>query len=235
VPETEVKKRLLDTLAASRERERELDTLCDDGGPPVPGQWTAKDHLAHLAHWRRLATEALVAVHAGHPIPGAADIEGVNADVLAANRGRSAAEVKKAARTSYAELAAAIEDCSEDELLRPRPERDSEVWEMVLADGHLHLGEHLGFWHEALGDEGAAEQAQMWARDVLQAAFTDPKSLAFGAYNLGCFYARLGRTADALPHLRRGFELHSDLKEWARTDKDLDRIRDSPELRDILG
>jgi hypothetical protein len=43
------------------------------------------------------------------------------------------------------------------------------------------------------------------------------------------------RGAEALPHFKHSFELHPALKEWAHTDKDLDRIRDEPELRAILA
>ena len=118
--------------------------------------------------------------------------------------------------------------------MRPREGRDGAVWEVVPPNGHLHLGEHLGFWHEAQGDRQAADQAQVWMLAVHEAAFTDPRSLAFGAYNLGCYYARQGRASDALPHIRRSFELHPELKEWARADKDLDPIRDDPEIRAIL-
>jgi hypothetical protein len=235
VPELDVKRRLLETLAASRDRERELEDLCDDAQSPVDGRWTAKDHLAHLTHWRRRAARVLGAVHNGSPAPSEGDMDVVNAEVHAANRDRPAAEVKEDARASYAELATAIEDCSDEELSRPREGRDGAVWEVVPANGHLHLGEHLGFWHQAQGDEGAAEQAQLWMRDVHEAAFTDPRSLAFGAYNLGCYYARLGHAADAVPHFARSFALLPDLKDWARTDKDLDGIRDEPELRAILA
>jgi tetratricopeptide (TPR) repeat protein len=235
VPENKVKKRLLETLAASRDREQELNELCDDAPSPAPDRWTAKDHLAHLAHWRRHAAQVLAAVHAGRPAPGAGDVDSVNAEVQAASQGRSAAEVNEAAQASYAELAAAIEDCSEDELMRPRRGRDGAVWEVVPPNGHLHLGEHLSFWHDALGDEEAADRAQLWTHGVHEAAFTDPKSLAYGAYNLGCYYARSGRAADAIPHIRRSFELQPDLKEWARSDKDLDRIRDEPEVHALLA
>jgi tetratricopeptide (TPR) repeat protein len=234
MPDKEVKRGLLETLAASQERERELENVCDDAPSPDPALRTAKDHLAHLAHWRRYASRVLTAAHAGSPAPRADDVDGVNAEVYAANRQRHAAEVKEAARASYAELAAAIEDCSEDELSSPREGRDGAVWEIVPPNGHLHLGEHLGFWHQAKGDERAAEQAQLWTRDVQDTAFTDPRIVAFGAYNLACYYARLGRAAEALPHIRRSFELHPDLKKWALKDKDLDRIRDEPEIHALL-
>ena len=59
--EKDLKKRLLQTLLASQVRELELEELTDDIPSPDPERWTAKDHLAHLAHWRRYAAKALVA------------------------------------------------------------------------------------------------------------------------------------------------------------------------------
>jgi tetratricopeptide (TPR) repeat protein len=109
------------------------------------------------------------------------------------------------------------------------------VWEVVPGNCHLHVAEHLVFWYEAQGDDRAAEQAQLWALEVQEAAFSDPRSRSFGTYNLACYYARNRRAAEALPHLKRSFELNPDLKEWARQDKDLDRVRDDPALRAILA
>ena len=236
VPDKDIKKRLHQTLTASQDRERELVNLCDDVPSQDPAIWTAKDHLVHLAHWRRYAAQVLTAVRTGGPLPAGDDVEAVNAGVQAASRGRLAIDVKDAALASYAELAAAIEDCSDEELLGPRPGREQDAaWEVVPGNSHLHLGEHLGFWYEAHGDNQGAESAQLWARDVNDAAFTDPKSRAFGAYNLGCYYARHGRSVEALPHIKSSFMLHPDLREWARKDKDLDSIRDEPELRSMLA
>jgi tetratricopeptide (TPR) repeat protein len=226
---------LLQTLTASVDRELELEALCDDLPSVDPRGWTAKDHLSHLAHWRRHAAQVLTAVRTAGPPPSSGDVDGANAKVHAANQERPAAEIKEAARASYTELARAIEVCSEEELSRPRPGGDGAVWEVVPPNGHLHLGEHLGFWYQGRGDEQAAEQAQRWAHGVQQAAFEDPRSVAFGTYDLGCYYARLGRAKDALPHIRSSFELLPELKDWARTDKDLDRIRDEPEVRAVLG
>ena len=224
-----------ETLVASQDREQELDQLVDDVRPD-PERWTAKDHVAHLAHWRRHAAQILTAVRTGAPLPKADDVDDVNAGVHDANRERPAEEVKEAARITYAELARAIEDCSGEELMRPRPGREQDaVWEVVPPNCHLHLGEHLGFWHEAQGDRSAADQAQLWMLEVHEAAFSEPRSQAFGTYNLACYYARQGRSADAIPHIKRSFELHPELKEWARNDKDLDPIRDEPELRTILA
>jgi tetratricopeptide (TPR) repeat protein len=232
--DNDLKKRLLQMLVAAQDRERELENLCDDARPD-PGQWTAKDHIAHLAHWRRHAAQVLNAARTGAPAPNAEDVDAVNADVEAANRDRPAEAVKDDARASYAELARAIDDCSDEDLMKPRPGRESaKVLEVVPGNGHLHVGEHLGFWYEAHGDHRGAEQAQLWTLEVHEAAFTDAKSRSFGAYNLGCYYARHGRAAEALPHLKHSLELNPELKEWARSDEDLDPVRNDPQVQAIL-
>ncbi len=81
----------------------------------------------------------------------------------------------------------------------------------------------------------AADQAQKWMLELHEAAFTDPRSRSFGEYNLACYYAKQGRASDAIPHIKTSLELNPTLKEWARKDTDLDRIRDEKELLAILG
>ena len=62
-----------------------------------------------------------------------------------------------------------------------------------------------------------------------------PDDRGTAAYNLGCFYALLGRAVDAGPLLRAAFWLEPELREWARQDSALDSIRGSPALVDLLG
>jgi tetratricopeptide (TPR) repeat protein len=235
VADPDLKKRLLQTLAASAEREGELHRLAGDPLPADPAEWGAKDHVAHLAHWRRQAGQVLTAVRTGGTPPEQKDIDTLNAEVYAANKGRSADDIKEDALASYAELARAIDDCSDADLLKARPGRETAAWEVVPPNGHLHLGEHLGFWHLAHGDVQAADQAQKWMLEIHEAAFTDPRSRSFGEYNLACYYAKQGRVTDAIPHIKTSLELNPTLKEWAREDPDLEGIRQEPELRSILG
>lgn len=232
--DSDLKNRLLQTLAASAERESELHRLAGDPPPANPGEWGAKDHIAHLAHWRRHAGRVLTAVRTGAPPPDEADVDRLNAEVYAVNKGRSADDINEDALASYAELARAIDDCSDADLLKTRPGRETAAWEVVPPNGHLHLGEHLGFWHLAHGKVQAADEAQKWVLEIHEAAFTDPRSRSFGEYNLACYYAKQGRATDAIPHIKTSFELNPTLKDWAREDPDLDRIRGEPELRAIL-
>ena len=54
-------------------------------------------------------------------------------------------------------------------------------------------------------------------------------------YNLACSEAQLGRTEQALEHLREAVEKNPHLKANAPNDSDLDPIRDEPEFSAITG
>jgi tetratricopeptide (TPR) repeat protein len=53
-------------------------------------------------------------------------------------------------------------------------------------------------------------------------------------YNTACFEARLGRTDDALEHLRRAIELQERAREYARGDEDFDSIREDPRFKKLV-
>jgi tetratricopeptide (TPR) repeat protein len=54
-------------------------------------------------------------------------------------------------------------------------------------------------------------------------------------FNLACAYALTDRKSEALDHLRRAVEIDDDFRESAKTDSDLDSIRDDPEFSAITG
>lgn len=54
-------------------------------------------------------------------------------------------------------------------------------------------------------------------------------------YNVACSEALLGRTDDALGHLRRALELMPELKSFARGDEDLAALRSNPAFADLIG
>lgn len=232
-----LKQRLLTTVAAAREREHELVTLCDDSPPVEPGLWTVKDHLAHVAAWRLYAAGVLDAVRTGTTPPHVEDNDDdENAKIYIANQDKSADEVKSDARKSFDVLEAAIEACSDADFTKPHPRAPkAALWQIVPGNGHAHLGQHLMFWHLEQGNEEAAEAAQQWVYDIDRAEFPDPISMAASSYNFGCFYSRVGRADEALRRLKHAFELDPSLKNIALTDPDLDRMRNDPDLVALIG
>ena len=67
--------------------------------------------------------------------------------------------------------------------------------------------------------------------ELLAESPDDPTS----EFNLACAYALTGKKPEALEHLRRAIELDPDFRDNARTDSDLDSIRDEPEFSAITG
>jgi hypothetical protein len=232
---TSHKQTLLETLRAARDREVVLVEACEDRREGDPETWTARDHLVHLAHWRWHAAEVLNGARAGGAPEPVASIDEINARVHAANRDRAAWLVIEDARGSFDALFAAIEVMTDEQLLTQRPGRSGALWEVVPGNGHLHTGQHLGFWRQSRGEEGAAEEIQLWMRDLHIAAFPTTEQGAYAEYNLGCYYALQLRAAEAIPLLVKAFGLKPDLVELARTDHDLDAIRERAEIQRLLA
>lgn len=227
-----MKEELLQALAETRNREGDLEALCTDEPPDPSGRWRPQDHLAHIAWLREREARVINAVRTGGDIPP--DIEGdLSALIYEDTHRQTSSTVISNAQRSWDQLLAAIEAASEEDLAGPHPYRQHRK----LIDGSPgdHLGAHLMWCYLEAGDEDAAESVQLWARDLSTRLFDDPRSRGVASYNLGCFYARVGRPAEAVPLLSEGFEHSPDLKEWAQKDPDLDPIRDSPEFKELLA
>ena len=54
-------------------------------------------------------------------------------------------------------------------------------------------------------------------------------------YNLACCESLLGRTTDALEHLRQAIDLSEQFRSYAKDDSDLDPIRDEPAFKELIG
>jgi hypothetical protein len=53
-------------------------------------------------------------------------------------------------------------------------------------------------------------------------------------FNLACCESRCGRTRDAIDHLRHAMEMSEEFRATAKTDPDLDPIRDEPAFRQLV-
>jgi hypothetical protein len=116
--------------------------------PGMPG-WTRKDVVAHLAWWHDHSSHVIEGARTGvDPYPGGDepwDLDAHNAELLAANRDRPAADVRAAEAASYAKLVGLVEGATEGELFRedPHPWLDGTVAETVSEDSWGHYPEHV--------------------------------------------------------------------------------------------
>jgi tetratricopeptide (TPR) repeat protein len=229
-----LKEKLLQAIDEGRGREAELEKFVADEPADPDGRWNAKDHLAHLSWWRWRTARTLDALRTGAEQPPSVpdDDDVQNAIIYAEVKDRSAADVRDDAHESWAALRKAIEESSEEDLARPNPRfPEAQIWEAIPGAAG-HAGTHVWSWLLDVGDEKGATDVARWSADMEGRFFTSPDRLAESRYNLGCFYARLGRADEALPLLRQSFEAKPELAIWARKDRDLDRIRE--ELAPIL-
>ena len=232
-----MKAKLLDLIKAGREKEEsDLVPHVDDALPGKPGAWSAKDQLAHLMAWRQVATAEINAVRTGGKGPAvSADDDIENARIYDETHDQPATAVLDAGRSSWDELTAALEACTEEDLLKPRTRRPEPLWREIPNNTCFHVGDHLVYWHQDRGDDAAAERAAAWAHHLAMTMLPDDEAIGVAAYNFGCFFAKRGRVFEAMPHLRQGIELRPDLRDWARQDADLDPIRSEPELEALLA
>lgn len=116
--------------------------------PGMPG-WTRKDVLAHLEWWHEHSSNVIDGARTGiDPYPGGDepwDLDEQNAQTLAQNRGRSAADVRDGEAASFARLVAMVDGATEDELFRedPHPWLDGTLAETVTEDSSGHYPEHV--------------------------------------------------------------------------------------------
>src|SRR4051812_4181896 len=82
----------------------------------------------------------------------------------------------------------------------------------------------------ALFERGAFDEA----KEMVTEALTRFDARTALPYNLACCEARLGETDDAFVHLAAALELRPALADLARTDTDLDAIRDDPRFAQLV-
>jgi tetratricopeptide (TPR) repeat protein len=72
------------------------------------------------------------------------------------------------------------------------------------------------------------------ALELVQQVLAREPDDVLSLFNAACFEARLGRTDDALEHLRRAIEVNDRAIEQARGDEDFDSIRDDPRFKKLV-
>jgi hypothetical protein len=73
------------------------------------------------------------------------------------------------------------------------------------------------------------------AHETLMKALDEDPEDATVLFNLACAESLLGRTDDAIGHLRQSIANDESFRELARTDTDFDAVRDDPRFQELLG
>jgi tetratricopeptide (TPR) repeat protein len=73
------------------------------------------------------------------------------------------------------------------------------------------------------------------AIDVFNHIIAHKGDFADPYYNLACLYAQTGNIPRSLWSLKVAISINREFKDWAREDKDLEKVRHTPEFRRICG
>ncbi|HEX5441577.1 MAG TPA: maleylpyruvate isomerase N-terminal domain-containing protein [Ktedonobacterales bacterium] len=149
---------LRDDLARrGREAHQRLDALLATmseeqvARPGVTDNWSVKDHLAHLTWWgRRVITVLQGGADPIDAMPGDEKTEDeINANVYAANRDRSLAEVRADFEATHRDMQQLIETLPDETLAA------KEGW--ISGNSDYHYNEHIAMFQAWLASQQAGE------------------------------------------------------------------------------
>lgn len=227
---------LVATLEAMRRAERELFAGLDPAlrdRPLRAGDWSPKDHQAHLSAWKRRQADRYAAVREGRPLPtggGEHETDAINAELQATRADWSWVDIEREADEVSERLIGEIRASD------PAAVRESgRLIAGTFGNGVLHGLTHFRWLQEA-GIGVDAELTHRFAEEVdrlVRAESLPPGDRAIGLYDLACHLALSDQTDAARPLLAEAFRLDPELVTHARTDADLASL--AGELDDLAA
>lgn len=195
----------------------------------APDFWSAKDHVAHMAYWRRRQVFRVEAILAQKPQPESEDFLQLNPLIFEEQRDRLWSDILAESDQVYAELIDLTGQLQEEDLFAVNqfgPQNNGlPFYISFLGNCYEHSQNHLAqYLFERHDLEGATQTYEAWANRVLESSAPDLMK-GFVLYNLACFYATHSQLEKAGAPLQQAFALMPDVRDFAETDPDLADLR----------
>jgi hypothetical protein len=220
---------LVEMLRAMRRAERDVFGGLDPSvrvAPLRPGDWSPKDHQAHLTAWKARQARRFAAARQGVEIPSVSDggeTGDLNAELQAARADWAWEAVVAEADQVSGQLETEIRETDPD--LIAHSER---LLRGTLGNGAFHAMTHFGWLIDA--EIGAdADRVSEYVGEVVEqfrASRLPPSDAGAGIYNAACFRALRGQLDVARELLREAFQMDPELVAWSKQDDDLIALRD---------
>ena len=218
---------LVEQLEAMRAAERDVFAALDPevrDRPMRPGDWSPKDHQAHLTAWKQIQSQRIQAAARGEQLAAdARETDERNAELQALRADWPWEEISREADEVSAQLVADIRAAG-TELLTSREGMVGQIYGNSASHATTHF-----IWLSDAGIGVDTERIAAFLGDhelqLMKAPLAD-YDRAVGLYNLACAHALAGRLDRARPLLRDSFVLRPDLAEFAKEDSDLVALRD---------
>jgi hypothetical protein len=218
---------LVEMLTMTRDAERDVFGALDPGVRDRPlreGDWSPKDHQAHLTAWKTRQADRFEAARTQGQLPEWEDEEdAINARLQAQRADWSWESLVDEADAASERLVGEVR-AADPELVRT----GDRLLDGTFGNGAFHAQQHF-IWLEA-ADIGLDEARVMTFVDAIERLIRDSdlpdRDRGTAIYNSACFHAVAGRLDRARELLREAFPLRSDLVAFAREDGDLIALRD---------
>jgi hypothetical protein len=220
---------MAEILRATRQAERDLFGSLDAAVRDAPlrdGDWSPKDHQAHLTAWKARQADRLAAVRAGEELPPSipdSETDAVNAELHATRAEWTWDAIEREADAVTSRLADELLATDSDHLLA-----NPQLVDGTFGNGAFHAQQHFSWLLAA--DIGLDADRVLRFGDEIERLVRDSglpvRDRATAIYNTACFMAVIGHPDQARPRLREAFAMRPELLEWARQDGDLVELRD---------
>jgi hypothetical protein len=225
---------LVEQVQAMREAERDVFGALEPAvrdRPMRPGDWSPKDHQAHLTAWKAIqANRIRAAVRGETPASDGRETDEINAELQATRADWPWEAIAREADEVSDELEAEIRAAGPAMLLATEG-----MVGRIYGNTASHALTHFAWLVNAgigVDQVRAAAFLDQHERQMETAPLPDADR-GVGLYNLACAHAVAGRLDRARPLLRAAFQLRPDLAEFAKEDPDLVDLRD--ELVTLAG
>ncbi len=202
--------------------------------PGDPDHWTAKDHLAHIAHWQANFNHRL-ANRENQP-PQATDVDKENLKVFHLYKDKSWLEIRKLLDETFQEFSRDLRLLSEEDLqsstLLPSISNRA-LWQSIIGLGIVHALSHLGMVYSERGDCKKTVEIEETILEDLQSLDESQKWRGTNIYNMACAYSLAGFYDKAIEGLKESLHLNPELTEWSTHDPDLAAIRGLPGFKNV--
>ncbi len=224
---------LVGQLQSMRDAERDIFGALDPAvrdRPMRPGDWSPKDHQAHLTAWKARQVNRIRAARLAEPFPtDDRENDEINAELQVARAEWPWPEIVREADEATERLKTEIVAIGSTALVESQ-----RLVGQVYGNGPSHALTHFAWLAaEGIGVDEARVTAFVEEHESQLASAPLPDSdRGVGLYNLACAHSVAGRLDRARPLLRTAFQLRPDLADFALEDPDLAALREEvPTLR----
>ena len=198
--------------------------------------WTAKDNIAHNAHWRKHHAENILAALAGKTPTRTDDINHTNEEIYYQYRDQAWEEIEALARVSCERMEEALNALGDEGLERVDVypwQEGHPLWRFVVGNIYTHPILHLAGWYGKKGENARVVEMYQSMSSLLADLDDSPDWQGNIHYNLACCYSLARQKEKAIRELAKALKLNPALTEWSQQDPDFDPIRAEPGYQEL--